>query len=70
MDGFRCGILAQRLVSILFLDLPPSTSEKRLIGSWVAQELISKRPGRQDSRRGERKRKAETAPQRWLKDLA
>lgn len=34
------------LVSILFLDLPPYTSGKRLIGSWVAQELKSERPGR------------------------
>lgn len=47
MGGFGFGILAQGLAlfSILFLGLPPYTSGKRLIGSWVAQEL-SQRPDR------------------------
>lgn len=52
MGGFGFGILAQSLAlfSVLFLDLPPYTSGKRLIGSWVAQELKSE--ARQDSSSG------------------
>lgn len=52
MGGFGFGILAQGLAlfSILFLGLPPYTSGKRLIGSWVAQELKSE--ARQDSSSG------------------